>query len=136
MHVAGWLTSARSADESEVVEFGDLILHLRRAVPQLGAVVLVVAGPQGDVGAVGDVAQGYDFEGHRQGLVGPPMGGQSRAEERRGAGFHQFAGMFREDFADLSLGPPPIGWIKRRSALLTGHINTRTSLIKSNNLLG
>jgi hypothetical protein len=63
------LTSTRAAHESEVVKLGDLVLHDGGAVPQLGAVVLVVAGPEGDQGPILDVTQGYDLKGHGQGLV-------------------------------------------------------------------
>jgi hypothetical protein len=49
------LTSTRAAHESEVVKLSDLVLHDGGAVPQLGAVVLVVAGPEGDQGPILDV---------------------------------------------------------------------------------
>ena len=51
------LTSSRPADEPEIVELGHLVLHDGRAVPQLGAVVLVVARSQCDYRPVRHVAQ-------------------------------------------------------------------------------
>ena len=51
------LTSARPPDEPEIVELGHLVLHDGRAVPQLGAVVLIVARSQGHYRPVRHVAQ-------------------------------------------------------------------------------
>lgn len=75
------LTSAAPPHEPEVVEFGDLILHDGSAVPQLGAVVLVVAGADSDDRAVDDVVQSDDFEGGRQTFVGAPVLRQRRTED-------------------------------------------------------
>ena len=86
-----FLTSSGSADESEVVELGHLVLHDGRAVPQLGAVVLVVAGAERDDGAVVDVAQRDHLERHRKRLVRAPVGRQLRAQERRRTGPDKFA---------------------------------------------
>ena len=59
------LASSRPADESEIVELCHLVLHDGGAVAKLAAVVLVVAGSQGDEGAVHDVAQRDHLECHR-----------------------------------------------------------------------
>ena len=58
------LTSSATTDESEIVELGDLVLHDRGAVSQFPAAVLVVARLDGDQGAVGDLVEGHDLEGH------------------------------------------------------------------------
>lgn len=87
----GRLTSARPADEAQVVELGDLVLHDGRVVAQFAAEVLVVAGAHGDDGAVLDVVERHHLEGHGQGLVGAPVGGQRRAQDVRRARLHQFA---------------------------------------------
>lgn len=59
------LTTTASAHEPQIVEFGHLILHDGRAVAQLAAPILVVAGPNGDNGAVADVGQRDHFECNR-----------------------------------------------------------------------
>jgi len=98
------LTSSAASDEAEVVEFGHLVLHDGRAVPQLGAVVLVVAGADGDQGAVEDVAEGHHLEGDGQSLVGAPVRRQHGAHELRAARPHQLAGPFGQDFGERAFG--------------------------------
>ena len=58
-------------DKPEIVELGHVVLHHGRVVPQLPTEVLVVAGPEGDHGAVANLAEGDHLEGHRQRLVRP-----------------------------------------------------------------
>jgi len=82
------LTSAAPADEPEVVEFGDLVLHQRGRVPQFRATVLIVPGPNGHKSTVPDLAEGYHLEGYRKGLVRSPMRRQYRADHVRAA-LHQ-----------------------------------------------
>jgi hypothetical protein len=67
------VTSSGSADEAEVVEFGHMIFHDGRPVAELGAPVLVVAGPDCDERSVVDAAQADDAKGRRKRLVGAPM---------------------------------------------------------------
>lgn len=55
------LTSAAPSDEAQVVEPGHLVLHHGRGVPQLGRVVFVIAGHNGDQSPVGDVPKGHDL---------------------------------------------------------------------------
>jgi hypothetical protein len=98
------LTSSAPADEPQIVELGDLVLHDGRRVSQLGAVVLVVAGLDGDDGAVADVAESDHLEGDRQRLVGPPVRRQDRADEQRTPRPDQFAGMLREEVVERPLG--------------------------------
>lgn len=64
------LTSAAPSHEAQVVEPGHLVLHHGRGVPQLGRVVLVVAGHHGDQGPVGDVTKGHDLHRARGEGVG------------------------------------------------------------------
>lgn len=82
-------TSAGSADESEVVEFGHVIFDGGGAVAQLGAPVLVVTSPQRHQRPVFDVAQADDAEGRRQRLVGSPVTRQRRAQNSRTCSGHQ-----------------------------------------------
>jgi len=82
------LTSPASADEPEVVEFGDLVLHQRGRVPQFRATVLIVSGPNGHKSTVPNLAEGYHLEGYRKGLVRSPMRRQYRADHVRAA-LHQ-----------------------------------------------
>lgn len=79
------LTPAAASDKSQIVELGHLVLHDGCAVAQLGAVVLIVASANRDHGAVHDVAQGDDLEGHRQCLIGAPVRWQDGADEERAA---------------------------------------------------
>ena len=80
------LTSATPADEPEVIKLGHLILHDRRAVSKLRTIVLVVACPHSDQGAVQHVPQGHHFEGDRQSLVGSPVWRKDRADKMRTSG--------------------------------------------------
>lgn len=57
------LTSTAFANETQIVEFGDLIFHDRFAVAQLGTAVFVVARLDGDHCAVTDLDQRHYFEG-------------------------------------------------------------------------
>lgn len=68
-----FLTSTTSADKPKIIEFGNLVFHDGRRIAQLGAMVLVVSGANGDDGAVDDVPEGDHFERNWQGLVGPPV---------------------------------------------------------------
>lgn len=77
------LTSTASADEPQVVELGDLILHQSRRISQLGAAVLIVTSANGHKGAVAHLAESHDLECHRESLVGPPMRGQNGADQVR-----------------------------------------------------
>lgn len=85
------LTSSTSANKSQIIELGHLVLHDGAGVAQLSAPVLIIARPDGDQRAVGDLAQGDHFEGHRKCLVGAPVGGQRRADDGGRAGAHQLA---------------------------------------------
>jgi len=82
------LTSSTATHEAQIVELGHVVLHLGGEVAQLRAAVLVVSRPDGDVGAVAHFRQGDDLEGHRQRLIGAPMGGQGGAQEVRIARAH------------------------------------------------
>lgn len=77
------LTTPTAADESQIVEFGHLILHHRRTVAQLGAPVLVVARVYRDHRAVAHVRQRHHLEGDRQRFVAAPVLGQLRAKKVR-----------------------------------------------------
>ena len=57
LYILCLLTPARSAHESQVVEFGDVVLHGSRVVAKLRAWVLVVAGRHAHFGAVLHIAQ-------------------------------------------------------------------------------
>lgn len=83
------LTPSASSDESEIIELGDLVLHHRGAVPELAATVLVVPGLDGDQGAVGDLVERDDLEGHGQRLVRPPVRRQRAAEDGGASGSHE-----------------------------------------------
>lgn len=98
------LTSATPPDEPQIVEFGDLVLHHRGAVPQFRAVILVVAGPHRHHGAVADVAQRNHLEGDRQRLVAAPVRRQYRAHHVRTPRAYQFARVFREETVDGPFG--------------------------------
>lgn len=54
-----------SADKTEIVEFRHLVLHHRGAIPQLRAIVLIVAGLQSYHGAVLNVVQSDHFKSDR-----------------------------------------------------------------------
>lgn len=92
-------TSSTPADEAQIVELGDAVLEKSRIVAQLAANVLVVARPDGDEGVVGYVPDADDLEGHGQGLVGPPVGRQGRAQYRGAARLHEVAVVLLREFA-------------------------------------
>lgn len=52
----GILTSATASDESQIIEFGHLIFHDGRTIPQLAAIVFIVSGFHGDHRSIADVA--------------------------------------------------------------------------------
>lgn len=93
------LTSSTPAHESQIVELGHLVLHHRRTVAQLGAIVLIISRPHRHHRSVHDVAQGHHLEGNWQCLVRSPVGRQDGADEERTTGADQFAGMFGEEVA-------------------------------------
>lgn len=93
------LTSAAAAHESQIVELGHLVLHEGGAVPQLGAIVLVVSGAYGDDRAVRHLTQRDHLERDRKRLVRPPMGGQYGAHQERAAGTHQLARVLGQEVA-------------------------------------
>ena len=84
-------TSAGASDEAQVAEFGHLVLHDGRVVAQFAAIVFVVAGADGDDGAVGDLAQRHDTEGDRQRFIGAPVRRQRRAQKVRRTRLDQLA---------------------------------------------
>jgi len=98
------LTSAAASDEPKVVELGHLVLHDGRAVPQLGAVIFIVARLDGDHCAVHHVAQRDHLEGHRQRLIGSPVRRQHGAHELRTARPNELAGVLGQDFGQRPLG--------------------------------
>lgn len=67
------LTSPTPADEPQVVELGNLILHHSRAVPEFCGAVLVVAGSNGDQRPISDFSKSDHFERHWESFVGPPV---------------------------------------------------------------
>ena len=86
-----WLTSAGSSNESQIAELGHLVLHDGRVIAELATVVLVVTGADGDHGAVRDLSECHDAEGHRQRFVRTPVRRQGRAQEVRTARLDQLA---------------------------------------------
>ena len=114
------LTSTGPANEPQIVEFGHVILDDSGGVAQLGAPVLVVAGADGDQSAVLDAAEAHDAECGRQRLVGPPVGGQRRADDTRATCAHQFTSEQRrwrrrvaDDFSQRPVGPQQVGARRR-----------------------
>lgn len=85
------LTSSTAADEPNVVEDGHLVLDQGAAVFDLRAPVLVVTRLNGDGGAVRDLIQHDHLERIAQGLIGPVVAGQRRAQDGRARGGHQLA---------------------------------------------
>jgi len=67
------LTSAAPADEPEVVELGDLVLHQRGGVPQFRATILVITSADRHQSPIPDLAEGDHFKRHWKGLVGSPV---------------------------------------------------------------
>lgn len=86
-HTEGSITTI--ANSPQITKLGHLVLHDSGVVAKLATVVVVVASPDRDQGAVGHLLEGKDPEGHGQGLVGPPVVGQGRAEDARRAGLDQ-----------------------------------------------
>lgn len=82
------LTSSAASHETQIIELGHVVLHLGGEVAQLRAAILIVSRPDGDIGAIAHFRQSDDLEGHRQRLVGAPMGGQGGAQEVRIARAH------------------------------------------------
>lgn len=56
------LTATTSADKPQIVEFGHLIFHDGRAVSQLAAPILIVAGPNRDNRSIANGGQCDHFE--------------------------------------------------------------------------
>ncbi len=59
-------TSSRSADETEIAEFGHLVLHDGRVIAEFATVVFIVAGSNGYDSAVRDFSKGHDPKGDGQ----------------------------------------------------------------------
>lgn len=95
------LSSAAASNESQIVEFGHLVLHHGLVVAHLPAVVLIVAGLDCDDGAVLNVVQGDHFEGAREALVAAPVIGQRRAEDGGRLGLHQLPVVLLEHLVDV-----------------------------------
>lgn len=72
MHVS-LLTPPTSADESQVIELCNLILHERGRVSQFGATILIVSRPNGDQSTIAHLAECHHFERHRESLVRTPV---------------------------------------------------------------
>lgn len=102
------LTPSTPANESQIIEFGNLVLHHSGAVPKFRAAVLVIPGPDGNDSSIGDVAESNHLEGHGEGFVGPPVSRKGRAQEVRTSGPDQFAWILRLDLVDDVLGPPEV----------------------------
>lgn len=98
------LTATAASNEAQIIEFGHLILHDSRAVSQLGAIVLVVAGLHRDHGAVANVAQTDHLEGDRQRFVRSPVRRQHGAHEQRAAGPDQLARVLGQKVAQRPFG--------------------------------
>lgn len=75
------LASSASADESEIVELGHLVLHECRVILELGAEILVVSGLDGDQGAIADLAESNHLERDRQSFVRSPVRWEYRAHD-------------------------------------------------------
>lgn len=88
------ITSSTTADEPQVIEFRDLILHDRRAVPEFRTIVLIISGTNRNCSTIHYVAEGDYLEGNRKSLVGAPVRRKFRAEKVRTAGSYKFVGMF------------------------------------------
>lgn len=124
------LTATTTADETQVIEFGDLVLHHRGAVPQLCTAVLVVAGPYRHQRAVPDVAQRDHLECNGQRLVRPPVRGQNSAHEMRTARPDQLPRMFREEvpqgpFSEDVRRHLGVGFVEESGAGVGRHSTTR-----------
>lgn len=78
-----WFAAAASPNKSEIVKFGDLVLHHSCAIAKFSAVILVVPGFYCHDRSVLNVVQSDDFEGTRKTFVGSPVIGEGRAENRR-----------------------------------------------------
>ena len=63
------LAAATAANEAEIVELGDVVLHDGRVVPQLPTKVLIVASSQSDHSPIIDLTQGNHFEGGGKSFV-------------------------------------------------------------------
>ena len=80
-----------TSDEPQVAELGHASLHDGRVVAEFAAVVVVVAGPDGDQRPVLDILESEDFEGDGKRFVGPPVVGQRTAQDARGPGLDQLS---------------------------------------------
>lgn len=104
------LTSAASADEPKIVEFGDLILHQRGGVSQLRATVLVVAGSDRHQSPVANLAEGDHFERHWQSFVGPPVSRQLTAQKiRRTCNRESRGHLYHKESFRVNLNPKRVG---------------------------
>lgn len=59
-------TSSAPPNEAQVVEAGHLVLHHGGSVPQLGRVVLVVPGHDGDQSTIRDITEGHNLCGEKK----------------------------------------------------------------------
>ena len=114
------LPSPAATNKPQIVELGHVVLHHGRVVPQFPTEVLVVPRPEGDHGAVVDLAEGDHLEGRGEGLVAPPVGWESGAENIGSSCLDQLPGMLGQDLTHLSLCPPPL-WRVHGGALVILH---------------
>ena len=139
MHVET-LPSPTPPDYPQIVELGHVVLHHGRVVPQLPTEVLVVAGPEGHHGTVGDLAEGDNLEGRGESLVAPPVSWKSRTEDVWSSSLDQFPRVLGQDLTDLSLRPPPLARVHRVGLLLSlalaggsGHHRSHVEIISWTN---
>ena len=109
IHTQATLTSARTTDESEVVEASHLVLEGGRGVAKLGSTVLVIPSRQNDLDAVVDVAQGENLERNGQRLVAAPVRGENGTDKVRRASSHQFPRVFGQHLRESPLASERLG---------------------------
>lgn len=67
------LTAPAPADEPQVVELGHLVLHHRRAVPELRTAILIIPGTHCHQRPIAYITECHHFKRHWQSFVRPPM---------------------------------------------------------------
>ena len=103
------LTSATSADESQVIKLGHLILEYGSAVAKFATRVFLISCSDLNDGSIADFAQHDHFESDRQRFIGSPMRGQSRTNQTRTTSPDQFSRMVFHHFVQQPLSRPGNG---------------------------
>lgn len=113
-HTQVTLTSARTTDESEVVEASHLVLEGGGGVAKLGSTVLIIPSRQNHLDPVVDVAQREDLERNGQRLVAAPVRRENGTHEVRRASSHQFPRVFGQNLREGPLASERLGTLGGR----------------------